>query len=63
MATKRTISADEKRWRAEEALRTLSRADEIRANKSLMRDVQAHAKAQVAALNKVAGGTTRSRKK
>lgn len=55
-ATKARISADEKRWRAQDALSTLTRAEQIRADKSLMADVKKYAQAQVQTLSKVAGG-------
>jgi len=32
--------AEDKKWRAEDALRTLTRAEEIRGDKSLMKDVE-----------------------
>lgn len=34
------VKDDEKKWRAEDALRTLERAEEIRSDGSLMRDVE-----------------------
>lgn len=33
-------AAEDKKWRAEDALRTLTRAEEIRGDKSLMKDVE-----------------------
>ena len=49
------ISTDDaKRYRAEEAMRTLMRASEHMKDKGLMRDVKALAKTQAAALSKVA---------
>ncbi len=36
-----SYSDDEKKWRAEDALRTLTRAEEIRADRRLMQDVDA----------------------
>lgn len=57
------ISADEKRWRAEDDLRTLQRAEEIKADRSRLSGAQKHAKAQVAALTKVAGAKTAARKR
>jgi hypothetical protein len=47
-------SDDAKRYRAEEAMRTLMRASEHMKDKGLMRDVKRLAKEQAAALNKVA---------
>jgi len=43
MARKTTAAAypdDDKKWRAEDALRTLTRAEEIRGDKALMKDVE-----------------------
>lgn len=41
---KKAVSAypddDDKKWRAEDALRTLTRAEEIRSDQSLMKDVE-----------------------
>lgn len=33
-------ASEDKKWRAEDALRTLTRAEEIRGDKSLMKDVE-----------------------
>lgn len=44
----------ERKYRAEDALRTMQRADEIKSDKGLMKDMKALAKEQMAALNKVA---------
>src|SRR6185437_10089891 len=46
-------SEDARRYRAEEAIRTLMRASEHMKDKGLMRDVKKLAKAQAEALNKV----------
>lgn len=51
----REQAAQERRWRAEDALRTLSRADEIKRDAGLMRDVRGMANEQMKALQKVAG--------
>lgn len=51
------ISADEKKWRAQSDLETLSRASEIQADRSRMSAVKAVAQAQVKALSRVAGAT------
>lgn len=49
------ISTDDaKRYRAEEAMRTLMRASDHMKDKALMRDVKALAKQHVSALTKVA---------
>ncbi len=42
----RVSAADRKLWRAQDALLTLTRADKIRKDSKLMRDVQAEAKRQ-----------------
>lgn len=48
------ISPDqERKYRAQDAMRTLTRADEIRQDKSLMREVQKVAKEQMSALKKI----------
>ena len=44
----------EKRYRAEEAIRTLTRADEIRKDRGLMRDVKSEAKRQAKTLGAIA---------
>lgn len=50
-----SISTDDaKRYRAEEAMRTLMRASEHMKDKPLMRDVKRLAKSHVSALSKVA---------
>lgn len=48
-----TAPSDERNWRARDALSTLTRAEEIRADPKLMRDVQACAKKEQAALSRV----------
>jgi hypothetical protein len=48
-------SAEERRYRAEDAMRTLQRAEEIKGDKGLMADVKAHAQKQVAVISKIAG--------
>jgi hypothetical protein len=55
------MSGEDRRWRAEDAIRTLTRAEEIRGDKGLMRDVARHAQQQAAALKKVAGGASSSK--
>lgn len=47
----------ERQYRAEDALRTLQRAEEIKADKSLMADVHAQAHKQVAAISKITSGS------
>lgn len=55
MAKKPTISAQERAWRAQDALRTLTQAQEIQKDRTLMRDVKKVAQQQVQTLSKVAG--------
>lgn len=43
----------EDKYRAQDALRTLTRAEEIKADKALMRDVKKEAKAQIKATSRV----------
>lgn len=47
--------ADEKRWKTEDAMRTIMRAEELKKDKSLMRDVSAMAKEQAAKLSGLCG--------
>ena len=51
---KRPLSAQDRAWMAEDAMRTLTRAAEIQADKRLMADVKKVAKAQIQTLSKVA---------
>jgi len=46
-------SAQEKKWEAEEAARTLIRAEEIKADKELLKAVQKELKSQRKAIGKV----------
>lgn len=52
----RKPDAEERRWRAEDALRCLTRAEEIRKDKALMKDVMALAEEQKTALDEIAEG-------
>lgn len=54
------MDAMEKKYRAEDALRTLTRADEIRRDTGLMRDVKAHAKNQIKTVGRVLGKPKRT---
>lgn len=54
-------SVDDRRYRAESALSTLSRAEEIRKDKGLMRDVAQLAKKQAAALGAIAGANKKGK--
>lgn len=51
--------ARERRYQAEDALRTLTRAGEIQRNGTLMRDVKSLAKEQMGTLKKVVGSSRR----
>jgi len=53
MARAPKISADERRWRAEDDLRTLTRAQEIQKDRSRMSQVQKIAQQQVKTLSAV----------
>lgn len=46
----------ERKWKAEDALRTLQRAEDVRKDKGLMKDAQKLAAEQMASLQKVAQG-------
>jgi hypothetical protein len=46
--------AQERRWRAEEALRCIDRAENFKQDKGLMKDVKALAKEQMSSLQKIA---------
>lgn len=48
-----TAIADDKRWRTEEALRTLTRAQEIQKDRVMMKDVKTLAREQAKTLAKV----------
>jgi hypothetical protein len=48
------LMASDRRWEAQDALRTLQRAQEIQGNKTLMSQVKREAQQQMAAISKVA---------
>ena len=50
-----TASSSDRAWEAQDALRTLTRAEEIRSNKKLMSDVKREAAKQAAVAQKVLG--------
>lgn len=50
-----TMRADEKRWKVEDAMRTLMRAEELKKDKTLMRDVECLAKDQAQKLSGLCG--------
>jgi hypothetical protein len=52
---KATIGADERKWRVEDAMRTLMRAEEHKKDKGLMRDVGKMAKEQAQKLSGLCG--------
>lgn len=49
----------ERKWEVESAMSTLQRAEEIKKNSSLMRDVKKEAKTQAAKLMKLGGSVTK----
>lgn len=49
------LSKEDRQWRAQDDIRTLTQADAIRADKQRMSDVTTHAKRQADALHRVAG--------
>ena len=51
VAPSRPIAAEERKWRAEDAMRTIMRAEEIRKDTRLMADVKRMAKEQASKLN------------
>ena len=53
--------AQERVWRAQDALRTIQSAEQFKADKGLMRDVQTLAQQQVKVLQLVAGKPTTKR--
>jgi len=57
MAKTPRITAEQRRWQAEDDLRTLTRAREIEANKTRMTQVQKVAQQQVKTLSSVAKTT------
>lgn len=61
MATK-AVAPDEMKYKAQDALHTLKRAEEIRADKELMRHVKKHAASEMKAIAKVAAGKSRGRR-
>lgn len=48
-------AAEDKRWKTEDAMRTLMRAEELKKDKGLMRDVEALAKEQAQKLSGLCG--------
>ncbi|WP_298962264.1 hypothetical protein [uncultured Methylobacterium sp.] len=53
----RKMTAQEREWRAQDDLRTLTQAAQIQGDRSRLSAVQKHAAEQVRSLNKVAGKT------
>lgn len=49
--------ADEKRWKTEDAMRTLMRAEDLKKDKGLMRDVQKMASEQAKKMSGLCGKT------
>lgn len=60
MAKTPRISTEQRRWQAEDDLRTLTRAREIEASKPRMTQVQKIAAAQVKTLSSVAGAAKKA---
>lgn len=52
-AVPKTDAARERMWRAQDALGTIRRAEEIKRDPGLMRDAKSLAKREIAALSKV----------
>ena len=50
-----SMKADEKRWKVEEAMRTLMRAEELKKDKALMSDVGKMAREQATKLSGLCG--------
>lgn len=50
------MSKEDRKWQAEDAIRTLTRADEIKRDAGLMREVKRMAGQQAKTLQKVAAG-------
>lgn len=50
-----TYASEDKRWKTEDAMRTLMRAEELKKDKGLMRDVEAMAKEQAQKLSGLCG--------
>lgn len=48
-------AAEDKKWKTEDAMRTIMRAEELKKDKGLMRDVEAMAKEQAAKLSGLCG--------
>lgn len=56
-----TAPMADRKWQAEDALRTLTRAGEIQRDKSLMREVKKCAREQMKTLAKVTSGPNRKK--
>lgn len=50
-----SMDADDRRWKTEDAMRTLMRAEELKKDKRLMSDVQKMAKEQAAKMSGLCG--------
>lgn len=50
-----SLGADDRRWKTEDAMRTLMRAEELKKDKRLMSDVQKMAKEQAAKMSGLCG--------
>lgn len=58
---KKPSKTEMRKWEVESALSTLQRAEEIKKNTSLMRDVRKAAKSQADSLMKLGGAVTKKR--
>lgn len=56
MKASSSISADERRWRAESDCSTLQRAEEIRSDRGRHMAAKSHARSEVKRLRKIASG-------
>ena len=61
-ATTREMEAERRKYRAEDALRTITRAEEIRRDRELMGDVKRVAREQAKTLGQVLGNGKRTGK-
>lgn len=61
--TSPSLAVPDDKWRVRDALSTLTRAEEIKADKSLMRDVKREAKQQAKLVGRVAGSNGTSKRK
>lgn len=58
--SRKSMDADEAKWRAEDDLRTLERADELRADKGRFRAALTHGRSKLRSMKRVIGASGRS---